>query len=181
MRRALEDARAEAPPPSLKQIGHRLGYTAEVVVVQTFPDLCKSYKEWRKGWFGSHRDKLRLLIREWLAAEAEPTVSSLCRQFGVSAAYLQTRFPGENAEVVRRSAECARRAREARTVALREEVFRIVEELLKRNLYPSLPCVKSAFGPDSRRSQPLLRPAIDNALLRLGPVLRPRNELGQFV
>jgi hypothetical protein len=45
MRRALEEARAETPPPSLKQIGRRLGYTAECAVVGTFPDLCHSHKE----------------------------------------------------------------------------------------------------------------------------------------
>ena len=53
MRRALEDARAENPPPSLKQIGRRLGYTAEVVVVQNFPDLCKSYKDMEKDGSGA--------------------------------------------------------------------------------------------------------------------------------
>jgi hypothetical protein len=36
MRRALEDARAETPPPSLKEIGRRLGYTAEGSVVGLF-------------------------------------------------------------------------------------------------------------------------------------------------
>jgi AraC-like DNA-binding protein len=180
MRRVLEDARVETPPPSLKQIGRRLGYTTEVVVVQTFPDLCHSYKQWRKGWFQDHRNKLHLSIREWLSAEAGPTVSSVCRRFGISAAYFQMHFPEENANVVRQSAECARKAREAREIVLRDEVFKVVQELLQRNLYPSLPRVKAALGPDTRRSSLLLRHAIDNALSRLGPVVRSRNELGQF-
>ncbi len=182
MRRAVEDARAENPPPSLREIGRRLGYTAEIVVVQTFPDLCNSYKQWRKSWFEDRRSKLRLSIREWLAAELAPTISSVCRHFGISEAYLQVRFPEENAEVVRRSAECGRRVRESRTVALHTEVFNIVQELLQRDLfYPSLPRVRAALGPDTRRSWPLLRAAIDKALSRLGSVVRPRNELGQFV
>jgi hypothetical protein len=44
MRRALEDARAETPPPSLKEIGRQLGYTAEGTVVGLFPGLFDSYR-----------------------------------------------------------------------------------------------------------------------------------------
>jgi hypothetical protein len=108
-------------------------------------------------------------------------VSSVCRIFGISAAYFQEHFAEENAEVVRRSAECAQKTREARAVALGERVFNVVRELLQRNLYPSLPRVTAELDPEMRRCWPLLRPAIDNALLRLGSVVRPRNDLGQFV
>ena len=181
IRRALEDARAETPPPSLKEIGRRLGYTAEGTVVGLLPDLCHSYKEWRKDWSEDHRNKIGLLIREWLAAEAQPTVSSVCRNFGFSEAYFLENFPEENAEVVRRSAECARKTREACVAALHEKVFTTVQDLIQRDLYPSLPRVRAELSPGMRRSWPLLRYAIDNALSRLGSVVRPRNELGQFV
>ena len=181
IRRAIEEARAETPPPSLKLIGRRLGYTAEGVVVGTFPDLCHSHKEWRKAWAESRRKNLGLSIREWLAVEAQPTVSSVCRTFGISAAYFQKHFPEENAEVVQRSAEWARKAREANAAALREEVFNVVQQLLQRNLYPSLPRVRAELGPNIRSYWPLLRHAINSALSRLGSVVRPRNELGQFV
>jgi hypothetical protein len=181
MRLALEKARAETPPPSLIQIGRWLGYTAEVVLVQTFPHLCNSYSSGERLGPKNIWTKLRLLIREWLSAEAAPTIASACPHFGVSATYLQVNFPAENAEVVRRSAECARKAREAHAVAQREEVFKIVIELLQSGLYPSLPRVRSALGPNMRRRWSLLRPAIDDALSRLGPVLRRRNELGRFV
>jgi hypothetical protein len=181
IRRTLEKARAEAPPPSLKQIGRRLGYTAEGVVVGTFPDLCRAYKEWRKAWAENNRNRLGCRIREWLAADPKPTVSSVCRTFGFSAAYFQEHFPEENAEVVQRSAEGARKAREANAAALREEVFNVVRQLLKRNLYPSLPRVRAGLGTGITKYYPLLRPAINNALSRLGSVVRPRNELGQFV
>jgi hypothetical protein len=73
-------------------------------------------------------------------------------------------------EVVRLSAECARQAREAGTPALHEQVVMIVQVLLRRNLCPSLPRVGSPLDPDSRRSWPILRPAIDNPLSRLGSI-----------
>jgi hypothetical protein len=73
-------------------------------------------------------------------------------------------------EVVRRSAECARKAREPGTAALHEQVVMIVQVLLQRNLCPSLPRVGSPLDPDSRRSWPILRPTIDNPLSRLGSV-----------
>ena len=180
MCRALEDARAETPPPSLKEIGRRLGYTAEGTVVGLFRDQCHSYKEWRKDWSEDHRNKIGFLIREWLAAEAQPTVSSVCRNFGFSEAYFLEHFPGENAEVVRRSAEGARKTREACVATLYEKVFTTVQDLIQRDLYPSLPRVRAELSPGMRRSWPLLRYAIDNALSRLGCVVRPRNELGRF-
>jgi len=108
-------------------------------------------------------------------------VSSVCRTFGISPAYFQEHYPEENAEVVQRSAEWARKAREANAVALRGEVFNVVQKLLQRNLYPSLLRVRAELSPDMTKYYPLLRPAIDHALSRLGPVVRPRNELGQFV
>jgi AraC-like DNA-binding protein len=181
VRRALEDARAETPPPSLKQIGRRLGYSAEGVFARTFPDLCHAYKEMRKGWSQDHRNGLGRSIREWIAAEAQATVSSVCRNFGISAAYFQEHFPEENAEVVQRSAERAKKAREANAVALHEDVFNVVQQLLQRNLYPSLPRVRAELSPGVRSYGPLLRPAVNDALSRLGSVVRPRNELGQFV
>jgi hypothetical protein len=108
-------------------------------------------------------------------------VASVCRTFGISAAYLQEHFPEENAEVVQRSAESARKAREANAAALRDAVFNVVRQLLQRNLYPSLRRVRAGLGPELTKYYPLLRPAINNALSRLGSVVRPRNELGQFV
>ena len=87
----------------------------------------------------------------------------------------------ENAEVVRRSAECARKTREACVTALYEKVFTTVQDLIQRDMYPSLPRVKAELSPGMRRSWPLLRYAIDNALSRLGSVVSPRNELGQFM
>src|SRR5260370_39713573 len=62
VRAAIEAARMEVPPPTLKQIGRRLGYTCEAVIVPTFPEMCPSYKEWRRAWFKVHRPIIRLAI-----------------------------------------------------------------------------------------------------------------------
>jgi hypothetical protein len=40
MRVAIETARTEIPPPGLREIGRRLRYKVEFVVVKTFPALC---------------------------------------------------------------------------------------------------------------------------------------------
>ena len=83
--------------------------------------------------------------------------------------------------LVKRSAELARKAREANAAALREEIFNVVQQLIQSNLYPSLRRVRAGLDPELTKYYPLLRPAINNALSRLGSVVRPRNELGQFV
>jgi hypothetical protein len=181
MGRALEDARRESPPPSLKQIARRFGFTAEGVLSTTFPEMCASHKEWRQAWLEEQRTKLRLSIREWMAAEPAPTITSVCRRFGISQAYVQLQFPEENADIVQRSAERVRRARENRYAIMRKEVFEIVRELRQENIYPSLPRVRSALSQGLARYWQLLRPVINEALLQFGGAVRRRNEFGQFV
>jgi len=181
IRTAIEAARSEVPPPTLKQIGRRLGYTCEAVIVPRFPEMCASYKEWRRAWFKQQRHRLRLAIRNWVAEEATPTVTSVCRQFGISPTYFQLNFPADNKELVRRSAERAGRARIDRARALEEEVHRIICDLLKKDLYPSLARVRSALHPDSTRYSPLIRTAINEAIPSFVPTIRQRNELGRFV
>jgi transcriptional regulator with XRE-family HTH domain len=168
MRRALEDARTENPPPSLKQIARRFGFTAENVLSINFPDMCAAYKQWRRAWLEEQRTKLRLSIQEWVAAQPAPTVKSVCLHFRVSDAYFQLHFPEENAEVVQSSAERIRIAREHRDAVMRKEVFEIVCELCEKNIYPSLPRVKSALSPGLSRCWPLFRPTIDEAKSRFG-------------
>jgi len=181
MRRALEDARTENPPPSLKQIARRFGFTAENVLSINFPEMCAAHKQRRRAWLEQQRTQLRLSIQEWVAAQPAATVKSVCLHFGISEAYFQLHFPEENAEVVQRSAEHMRIAREHRDAVMRKEVFEIVRELCEKNIYPSLPRVKSALSPGLARSWLLLWPVIDEARSHFGAVIRPRNELGQFV
>ena len=120
MRRALENARTENPPPSLMQIARRFGFTSENMLTATFPDICTSHKQWRQDWLEQQRTRLQLSIREWIAAQPAVTVTSVSLHFGVSKAYLQLYFPEENAELVRRSAERERIAREHRDAVMRK-------------------------------------------------------------
>jgi AraC-like DNA-binding protein len=181
MRRALEDARTESPPPSLRQIAGRFGFTAEGVLSTAFPELCATHKQWRWAWFKEQRKKLRLSIREWLAAEPAPTVAAVCRCFGMSQAHFHRHFPEENADVVQRSAERERIARENSGAIMRKEVFEIVRELRANNIYPSLRRVRSALSPGLARYWELLQPVTNEAVVQFGGAVRQRNEFGQFV
>jgi AraC-like DNA-binding protein/transcriptional regulator with XRE-family HTH domain len=180
LRLAVETARTESPPPSLKQLARRLGLGCVNVLTGSCPETCASYKQWRRAWADEQRDKLRLSICGWLAAEPAPSVASLCRHFGISASYLQLRFPPENRKVVQRTAERTRAARENRVVIMRQEIFKIVHDLYEKNLYPSIPRVKSALSEGLPRAWPLLRILIDEAISQFGSVMRQRDELGRF-
>jgi len=72
-------------------------------------------------------------------------------------------------------------ARENRYAIMRKEVFEIVRKLRAQNIYPSLPCVRSALSQGLARSWQLLRPVINEAVLQFGVAVRQRNEFGQFV
>lgn len=181
MRLAIESARTENPPPPLKQIARRLGFTAERVLVQLYPEICAAYLSYRKACLEQRRQRLHLAIRQWLATEPAPTRVSLCQQFGISLSFFELHFPQENQDVVKRSTEQARTARENRNLTMRKEVFEIVRDLRAKNLYPSLPRIRSLLSPGSVRYGPPLETAVKEALLQLGPLIRVRNELGQFV
>ena len=181
MRRALENARTENPPSSLIQIAQRFGLTSENMLTATFPDICASHKQWRRNWLEQERTRLRLSIKDSIVDQPVATVASVSLHFGVSKAYLQLYFPEENAELVRRSAERERIAREHRDAVMREEIFQIVRQLREQDIYPSLHCVQSALSPGLATSWLLLRPILDEARAEFGAAIRPRNELGQFV
>src|SRR6266704_5752819 len=158
IRCALENARTENPPPTLMQIARRFGFTSENMLSATFPDICASHKQWRQNWLAQQRTNLRLSIRGWIAAQPAATVASVSLHFGVSKAYLQLYFPEDNAELVRRSAERIRIAREYRDAVLRKETFEVVRKLREQDIYPSLQRVRSALTPGLARSDQLLRP-----------------------
>ncbi len=181
MRCVLENARTEDPPPSLKHIARRLGFTAEGILVHTFPEMCAVHKQRRTTWLQEHREQRRLSIRQWLATEPAPTTASVCLRFGISLSYFPLHFPEEYAEVLKRISERNRIAHEHRCVAMRKEVFTTVQHLREKNIYPSLARVKSALSPGLTRSWLLLRSAIDDAISQFGAAMRPRNELGRFV
>lgn len=181
MRHAIEDARAESPPPSLKEIARRLGFTSEGVLSTACPETCAVHMQWRRTWLQDQRNKLQLSIREWVAVEPAPTVASVCHHFGISHAYFQMYFPEENAEVVRRSAARLRMARDNHALIMRVQVLEIVRELREQNIYPSLSRVRSILSQRRAGHWPLLRPAIDEAISRFGATIRQRNEFGQFV
>lgn len=167
LRLAVEAARTESPPPSLKQLARRLGLCSVSILTGTYPETCAYYRQWRRVWLDEQREKLRLSIREWLAAEPAPTVALLCRHFGLSASFFQLRFPAENREVVQRTVERTRAARENRVVIMREEIFEIVRDLHEKNLYPFIARVRSALSQGLPRTSPLLPVFIDEAISRL--------------
>ena len=180
LRLALEAARTESPPPSLMQIARRLGFSSEAVLLAAYPEMCASHRQWRRAWFEERRDNLRGSIREWVAAQPAPTVTSVCLHFDISACYFQSRFPEEKGEVVRRSAESARMDRERRAAMMRKEVFEIVRKLHEERIFPSLSRVKSVLSQDLAGHTPQLRTIIDEAIANFGPIMRHRSELGQF-
>jgi hypothetical protein len=181
MRRAIEDARTEIPPPSLKQIARGLGYTAEGALRETYPEMCTAHKQWRKDWLEQRRHTLRLAIRQWVAAEPTPTNAAVCIHFGISHSYFPLHCPEEYAEVLRRSTERARTTREDRALSIRKEVLSIVRNLREQDLYPSLARVRAALSPGFEGCAAVLRASIDEAISHFGPVVRARNELGRFV
>ncbi|MGO9896836.1 MAG: hypothetical protein ACLPX8_21755 [Bryobacteraceae bacterium] len=181
VRLALQAARTESPPPSLMQIARRLGFSSEEALSTADPEMCAaSHRQWRREWIEEQRDDLGRSIREWLATEPAPTVTTVCLHFNISWCYFQSRFPDQEAEVVRRAAERVRMEREFRAVQMRNAVFEIVLKLHNERTFPSLSRVKSALSQALAGHTPQLRTIIDEAIAHFGPIVRHRSDLGQF-
>lgn len=180
MRRALEDARTEEPPPRLREIARRLRFRSGDTLVHAFPEVCAAHNQLRKAWLQQHRDRFRDSIRQWIATEMEPTPSSVCHRFGISKFLFMQRFPCEYRTVLDRLSERNRTSLENRHSALRAEVFAITQNLRERNIYPSLPRVREALSSSFPRYHSSVVSALADATKQLGPFIRARDDLGRF-
>jgi hypothetical protein len=96
---ALEQALHEIPPPSLRQMAKRLGFSAACVLKAHAPDL---YAQLKTRWEAHEemcRVELRCKLEVALAEYPPPSLKSVYSRLGVTESIVNTSFPGLRREI----------------------------------------------------------------------------------
>ena len=150
---ALRSALREDPPPSVKSLSERVGFSDSWAYLH-FPSLCRALGACRSK--RKHRELaiIQSELRAALSEEPVPSLAVLCKRVGKSISHLASLFPSLYRRLRKRYA--ARRAGEVaqRHAAYRMEVRRVVTELEAEGIYPSRQRVQSLIaGPGLTSSQ----------------------------
>lgn len=145
---ALRTALKEDPPPSLRELGGRLGRSPRSLQ-QYFPGLCVALQSRHKKFRVRCTAKLRKRVQALLSENPPPSVNKACQRVGLSCKGFCDKFPdlanAIGARYLRHRAEAAQKRREL----LREEMRHIVLQLHRQAILPSWSRVTALLTKDS--------------------------------
>jgi len=86
LKRAFQQALKEAVPPSLIEIGRRLGYASRYYsrhdFLRKFPELCQAILDRRAAYRAKHRNGLGTKLEAFLLEEPPPTLNKVTKRLG---------------------------------------------------------------------------------------------------
>jgi hypothetical protein len=124
LRRGLEAALVEDPPPSMETVTHRLGYSTSTVLKENEPELMNRLAERYRQSFKSRGPALERLVEPLLAEDPVPSVKEVCIRLDISRGILTKYAPGlvkkiaqkhqewKNRDLLRRRAQLAKDVRD---------------------------------------------------------------------
>ena len=147
MKRALKNALNDEPPPSLEELGRRLGYSCSTVLKNHFPVLCDKIL----ARLRSHRRQkileLKKALRSALLDVPAPSLVSLCKILNIPKHSLEKMCPRECASIRARYLDARKDASVQRKEQLRQEVRQIMLKLHDEGKYPTIKQVSNLLGP----------------------------------
>ena len=81
LRRGLEEALVENPPPSLNTVTHRLAYSTSTVLRENEPELMNRLAERYRESFRSRGSELERRVEPMLAEDPVPSVKEVCIRY----------------------------------------------------------------------------------------------------
>jgi hypothetical protein len=145
MEETLKAALTEETPPSLEDVRKRVGYLTSTVLRNHFPALCDELlarrRLHRRQQILELKTKLGSAMLEWPA----PSLVGLCKQFDLPRHYLERMFPTECASIRARYACARKETAELRKELVRKEVHRVMHQLCRAGLRPTLKRVKAVL------------------------------------
>jgi len=103
MRRIVIRALDESPPPSLRELAHRLGYRDKKIIRRYFPELNVALIEHREAHEQSKFRQLRSRLQGILCEQPPPSVGEVARRLRLSSSTLWRRFPDLSRSIGARS------------------------------------------------------------------------------
>ena len=133
----LEQALQESPPPSLRQVTKRLGFSATCVLKAHAPDLYERLKTHWQAYARIRRTELQNKLKAVLQEKPPPSLRSVYSRQGVTESIVNTSFPDLRREIGLRHLQYQRQQAQGRRDEVRAEIHEIVRTLHAQGICPS--------------------------------------------
>lgn len=138
---ALEQALQETPPPSVREICQRVGFSAGCVLKAHAPVLYERLKVRRRDYADAFRTEIENKLRAVLNEAPLPPPQEVYVRLGITEAICIYNFPELRRAIVARYRQYRAQHSQARREAVREEIRAIVRQLHMQGVCPSFPRV----------------------------------------
>jgi len=160
---SLQQALQQMPPPSLREVATRLGFSAACVLKAHAPALYENLKARRQACVDMCRADLRNKLQAALEENPPPSLTSIYPRLGVTESIVNTSFPQLRQEIGLRHVQYRRQQSQARREAVRAEIREIVHTLHAQGICPSVPRVTSLLQRGSLREWMVVHNAVNDA------------------
>jgi len=143
---ALRAALIEEPPPTLKQVAHRLGYRAISSFRHSFSSLCRALAVHVRNHCQQRKNQIRAALKVALEEDPPPLMQTVARSLGLARSYLAALFPRLWQRLGARSREYRMQEAEKKRQMLRQEAREIAQALLKTGTPPTRRLVGSMIA-----------------------------------
>lgn len=137
IRRVLETALKEDPPPTLTEVSRRVGYLDFQPLQRSFPTLCVALQDRRKEYRSRRSAELRTAFEALLSEDPPLSVRKAFQRVGVHDKVLRDKFPDLVIAIASRYLKHRAETSERRKDLLRKEIRRIVVQLYHQGIFPS--------------------------------------------
>jgi hypothetical protein len=134
--KVLQDALVEIPPPSLVDLGRRLGYSSSWVLRSCEPVLCDLIKEQHKKFKQRQIAELKTKAAAALSEDPVPPLSEVARRLQISIKFTRKHFLELAKRITEQHRITARVETQRQHREAYEVVMRVVFQLNKEGIYP---------------------------------------------
>ena len=143
---AFRAALTEEPPPTLKQVAHRLGYKTTRPYDRHFSSLLKTVAAHARNHRQQQKTQIRAVLEAALKEEPPPLMQTVANRVGLTRGYLTELFSGLWQRLGARSKEHRMQEAERKRQMLRQEAREIAQALLKTGTPPTRRLVGSMIA-----------------------------------
>jgi hypothetical protein len=164
----LRNALHELPPPTLTDLGHRLGYSHSAILRRHEPTLCDQLMAQYRVYITKRRSGLEKEAMAALRETPAPSLRAVCRRLDITVPFMNKHFPA----VARMIIDEHRRFVSAETAYRHELLLHripdVAAELHNQGLYPSVERILERLPERSRRDWKTISFAVREAHRALG-------------
>jgi DNA-binding MarR family transcriptional regulator/DNA-binding phage protein len=142
MKRALEDALKDEPPPSLEQLRRQLGYSCSTVLKNHFPLLCEEVMTRRRLHRRQKILELTKALQSALSDVPAPSLVSLCKTLNTPEHILDKLCPPECSSIRARYRHARADTSVRRKEQLQQEVRQIIQNMQGDGTFPTIKQVR---------------------------------------